>query len=329
MRVILACLLALYFCAEPFGARAEVIYASVRRPFPVVMPLDYIYCRSRAWVEALVKAEKRLPEFVKVRLEEMGLEYSLGRLAICSLAFPIAAVTPEIASGDEIGVYLEIQKPDIFEKILRNPEDVALRMCIIRDMERIINKLGLDWPKSLQAASERMPELDAMAAALNAMWQAMHLEKQTPDKLAASLGRIARQNDKNFAIWSMLAAARIEANLPQGALEAADKALSLCPREKKPRDILLAANIHYHRSLAHWQLDQPALAMADLETAATLLGKIGFSTPLLTKILLRRGEFYRVKGEKEEMCANFQKACALGDCLEFSETRRKGICGQP
>lgn len=300
---------------------AMEISGAAARPFPALMPLDYAYCRALAWIEALRQAEKLIPATVRDRLGKMDLDGSLARLGLAALACPVEVVTPEITAGNDISVFLKEPKPDSFQALLQNPAKLIVEMCLIFDMEKRINVLSSTWPASLAEATARMAELDGLSRQLDDLWRLAAL-RQAPD---ASLEEMAARLDDSPALWLILARQRAIEHRPQAVLMAADNALRHCD-ENVPREGFLAALIRHGRAMAHWQMDQPALAQADLTAAIALLEKSGIDGGRLARLLLDLGRLHLARGDLAAMCQAFGRACAAGLCQGLSEARRQGRC---
>lgn len=327
---------ALFACALSGGYRVDDARAgagasaSAPRPSPSLDPLDYPYCRALAWIEALLRLEKEAPAFVASGLANAGLTGHLSRLALCALSCPVESVTPDNA-GDETSVFLSLGDDETFEENLKNPLRLIIEMDIVAAMETRINYLARHWPPNLEAAREEMPALKERADALDALWQARGIIDGGLTELgadrSAELERVVAAAPESAALWYALAWERVKAGLPQSALEAADKAAKLCgEREKSTRNDFLLANIYYAKALAHWQMDQTALALVDLAEVLKLLEGYAPGRDLTARALLARGEVYRLRDEPDGMCRDFSRACALGKCQEFYLARGSGEC---
>lgn len=280
-----------------------------------------------AWIEALRKAEKNIPQPIIQALNSLGLNSSLGRLAACALACPVYLVTPESSLTQEIRVYLNDPNEAAYQKIILQPEALVLEMFLIRDLEKNINFLARHWPQSLKEAWDRREELERYFLSLDCLWEILYpnpaetLKSLPEDKLE----EMASLLEDSPVLWMLVAKAKEEAKLPQAALEATEKAIKYV-RSDLPRDKLLAARIYYIRAQAHWELSQPALAENDLETAASYLTQAGVNSPLLHKIYGRLGDYYSIRQNYEGMCGAYSSACASGDCSRLAAMLREGRC---
>lgn len=307
-------------------AYAASLSGSAERPFPALMPLDYPYCRAVAWIDALSKAEKNLGRYARARLGDMGMDDSLGRLALCAMACPIEAVTPELTASGSIQVFLRVPDPVAIKFALDHPERLALQMCLIYDMEKKINLLSMNWPRSLDEARARMADLTAWSESLDALWEGGESLDDKPMNVKKR-HELAKQGRDSGALWLLAAIALERANLAQAAIQAADEGLKACDHPGSPiREALLAARLHFVRAIAHWRLDQPALAEVDLTAAQRLHEKSGLDTSLLPEALEASGEFYRARGNTTAMCENFTRACAMGQCHSLARARSRGEC---
>ena len=299
----------------------------MRRPFPSLMPADYSWCRAAAWIEALFNARRFIPKAVALRLEALRLDSPLGQLALCAIACPLYLVTPESSSDSEIRVYLAAPDENAFARALDNPEKLVAEMYLISDLAKRVNFLSRHWPQSLAEAREN-DEIGERFSELDELWNILHpsadegLKRLSDDEA----GELAEKLGNSAVLWSLVAEARERADLPQGALLAADNALKYSD-PASVQSVWLKSEIYYIRALAHWKMSQPALAETDLETGARLLEREGIRGAPLARLYSKLGDFYFLRNNFEDMCRAFERACASGDCARLAEALREGKCG--
>lgn len=316
------------FGASEIARSQTNITGSVQRPFPSLMPADYSWCRAAAWIEALFNARRNIPKAVALRLEALRLDSPLGQLALCALACPLRLVTPESSSDSEIRVYLASPGEDGFSLALDNPEKLVVEMGLISDLAKRVNYLARHWPRSLVDARERDRKIDEQFSELDDLWNILHPSvdeglKRLKDDEA---GELAEKLGDSVVLWALAAEARERADLPQGALIAADNALKYSD-PASAQAVWMNSEIYYIRALAHWKMAQPALAETDLETAARLLEREGIKGAPLARLYAKLGDFYFLRNNFEDMCGAYERACASGDCVRLAEALREGKCG--
>lgn len=291
------------------------------------MPGDYSFCRASAWINALINARAFIPPSVLSQLKALRLDSPLGKLALCALACPLYLVAPESSADSEIRVYLDPPAPEAFQKAAANPEKLALEMFLISDLTKLVNYLSRHWPRSLADAREKREILDQKFASLDALWSLLHPDpgERLRGLSDAELVDVAELLKESAPLWLWVAESREKADMPQGALAAADKALQF-GSANAPRADWLRARVYFVRALAHWKMAQPALAETDLETAADLIANADPRAPLLAKIYLKLGEFYSLRRNLAAMCVAYERACAAGECGRLAAARRDGSC---
>lgn len=345
------------------GQTALAVIGVARRPFPLLMPLDYAWARGAAWLDALNQGAERLPGIRHLGLAALGLEGRAGELALAAGVFALESLTPENADGILVEALLIAPPaasrgadagrngPDsgrddasdpgaamaqALAATLRAPELVAVRRALIADLALALARVRDTWPASLAEARARAPELEAARARLDALWLALDAAAPHaggwlagPENLGP-LERAASGAPDNAAVLLLLSEARLRRGLPQGALAAADEALRLSLAKSDAGDasaLRLAGRARYVRALAHWRLDQAALAEADLDAAlAAAPASQAAQGEERARRLRARGAIRLQRRERAGMCADFAAACALGDCEGLAEARRRGHC---
>ena len=158
---------------------------------------------------------------------------------------------------------------------------------------------------------------------LQGLWLAQHALGLTaegwltePDKLAA-LDLACRLSPGSAVAHLLLAEARVQRNLPQQAIAAATEALRLWPELGRAR---------YVRALAHWRLQQMALAEDDFTVSLSQQQVMAPQGPELARRLRARGAVRLVQQKTDGACDDFSRACALGDCDGLSHAREQGLC---
>lgn len=301
----------------------------------MLMPLDYSYCRALAWLAALRGAQSLLPNYVEKRLWQIDLDPVLGKLAVCALAMPVDVATPDISASADISVYL--RKPRDLDaeiaKILRDPQLLIMEMGIVRETEKAIKQMRETWPSSVAEARKNIIEIETLSEALSGLWKAMLLNDGGEKALELSAALAPAAQAPNSASANLMAAdALLAAGRPQMALEAAaiavretEKFANADENQGKGWPYLLAKAL-YLRGIAHWRLDQLALAEKDMEASSQLLREFSHAPRNLAKVLQARGALRAKRRNFVGMCADFINACAYGLCEPLAEARRQGRC---
>ncbi len=321
----------------PKSTLASAPYGMANKPFPAIMSLDYAPGRAAAWLNALKNATGLLPSSIDARLRSLEFDVSVARLGICASMFAIEIVTPEISPARQIRVYLAepANISQSIEELLADPALLGLATVLVCETMAVLEKTRQAWPQSIARAMGRITELEDYTKALEGLWQACALLKPRGDipwnRQLKKLHAIAELAPQSALVQFLIARAALKAGLPQAAIAAANKSLAMEINSGDPRYAgilrVFSANIHYERALAHWRLDQPALASSDLATAARLMRECGIKCDFLAGIYLKLGEIARMRRDMDAMCAALQEACGQGQCQNYAIARRQGLCG--
>lgn len=309
----------------------------VRRPFPLIVPLEYRWARAAAWLTALGSARAALPAGARIGLAASGLDDRAGLLALCARLYTLDHLTPEDSPDLVVAVRL-VPTPDAataMASAVREADLLAVQRALIKDLEQALVAVRRRWPSSLAEARQRAVELEAAALRLDALWQALGAVRAAPGgwscapEALPALERAAAGARENAAVWLLLAEAQIQRDLPQAAVASSGEALRLLALDTAahPAAARLAGRARYVRALGHWRLGQPALAEADLD--ASLRAPRSESAPQgeeLARRLRARGAVRMLRHNEEGMCADFLAACGLGDCEGLAVARRRGHC---
>lgn len=328
--------------AGKFGEGADAPVLSdvtevVRRPFPLIVPLEYRWARAAAWLGALETARSGLPAGARVGLAASGLDDRAGLLALCARLHTLDHLTPEDSPELMVAVRL-VPAADASTAVasaVREADLLAVQRALILDLEQVLVAVRRHWPASLAEARKRAVELEASAQRLEALWQALEAVRVAPGgwfcapEALPALERAATGARENAAVWLLLGEAQMQRDLPQAAVASAGEALRLLALDgtAHPGGARLAGRARYVRALGHWRLGQPALAEADLD--ASLRAPRSESAPRgeeLARRLRARGAVRMLRRNVDGMCADFTAACGLGDCEGLAVARRRGHC---
>lgn len=119
-------------------------------------------------------------------------------------------------------------------------------------------------------------------------------------------------------VWLMLAEAQLQRGLPQHCVTSCTEALRHMPSLARAR---------YIRALAHWRMQQLALAEADLDVLLAQDALSGISEDRVRAVRLRtRGAVRQLRRDVVGMCQDYREACTLGDCEGMARAREQGFC---
>ena len=270
-----------------------------------------------------------------------------GRAAAPPLAdAPDAAKAPDTAEDSPLHVALSLtSRPQAGTELilaLRNPELLALRHTLISETRDTLEIMDRHWPggtAALQPATPgvKTPEVERgfwqardwqrMGARLNGLWLAQAALDLTPEgwltgaDALSTLERAAREAPRSPTVRLLLAEAQLQRNLPQQSIESCTEALRLAPGSN-----LISGRARYIRALAHWRLQQLALAEDDLNAALHTRTPSAPQGAEQARRLRARGAVRMLRRNYPGMCADFSAACALGDCEGLAVARAQKYC---
>lgn len=295
------------------------------------------------WLRALSLLAPRLPlagtspavvfsPSFRLMLAAAASDMTLRASRTCT---PIQPSTDPLLPGSDSPPAMCVLRPEAVTILVRPLSDARQRMeQLLSDSARAAawRQLLQELERAVQVSGERNASPENMAVAARTIQ--ILLQEVRPLLLDAADGWLARTQDiprleplvarlpESPLLHLLLAEARLRAGLPQQCMEAASAALSLAPDMARAR---------YIRALAHWRLQQLALAEEDLDTALRIT-----ATPEETAvdnrrrdILRARGALRMLRGNTAGMCEDLKAACVLGDCEGLSAVRGRGQCLPP
>ena len=278
------CLLAFLVFPSWVSARAENAFEPVA--LRVVVPQaaqgedrEVLYWRAvgQGWLRALGLVAPRLPGVgeleagpfpaqFRLALAAAASDVSRGALRVCEPpsepGVPLdAGGTPAMCVLRPGAVTISVRAlPDARERIARllaDSEQAAVWQRLLTEMEQAVQTLGTDGADS----DQRRAAACVVQALLGDVRQL--LPEAAEGWLAGAqsmplLEELAERVPESALVRLLLAEARLRAGLPQQCMEAASAALRRAPDMTRAR---------YVRALAHWRLQQLALAEEDLDAA--------------------------------------------------------------
>lgn len=331
-------------------ARADVAFEPVA--LRVVVPQagqgedgEVLYWRAvgQGWLRALALVAPRLPGVGEIEaglfpaqfrlaLAAAASEVSRGALRVCEPPSPEpgvpldAAGTPAMCVLRPGAVTITVRAlPDARERIARllaDSEQAAVWQRLLTEMEQAVQTLATDNTD----LEQRRTAACVVQALLGDVRQLLPEAAEGWLARAQSmplLEELAERVPESALVRLLLAEARLRAGLPQQCMEAASAALRRAPEMTRAR---------YVRALAHWRLQQLALAEEDLDAALRATpAPVGSAAhdALRRGILRARGALRMLRGNTDGMCEDLTAACALGDCEGLAAVRGRGQCLPP
>ena len=320
---------------------------------PVTREAAWAHARASAWLAALHRAVIAFPQRREIRMgavapaERLALAAQLYRAAAPPLAdAPDAAKAPDTAEDSPLHVALSLtSRPQAGTELilaLRNPELLALRHTLISETRDALEIMDRHWPGGTAALQPAIPgvktpeverdfwrarDWQRMGARLNGLWLAQAALDLTPEgwltgaDALSTLEQAARQAPRSPTVRLLLAEAQLQRNLPQQSIESCTEALRLAPGSN-----LISGRARYIRALAHWRLQQLALAEDDLNAALHTRTPSAPQGAEQARRLRARGAVRMLRRNYPGMCADFSAACALGDCEGLAVARAQKYC---
>ncbi len=288
-----------------------------------------IIAKSFGYTQALIEVQDSLKKHkaISFGLQDANLSLSISaelyKLNIETKPIDPAAVTGDVtiiinlipkSHNIEQSVGSLLSKHDLLElrlELLDLLVDYALKghklMLIHAGIQKSAQSLSKnDVRESLLNISRHLEALWLYNTALNHF----HETWENPTLVQELLKDATTLAPSMSALWAAIGEVQLQMDQPQTALQNLNHALALQPERSRT---------YYVRGLGHLRLHQPALAMTDLDTA--LMYK-----PQMVSWLRARGAIALVLEEYDIMCADFEKACALGDCEGLMHAREREFC---
>lgn len=296
---------------------------------PVTAQMIWLTARAEAWLAALDTARPHCPVagsagLVVAQEQRLPLVAQLYDLS----APPLSDSEKAATAPGEVSMTLELrprpQAAKLAQGLMQNPELLALQQRLLDDTRAAVKQVRQHW----QGADSLVDvwgrgEWKRATDILQGLWltqQALVLAPEgwlaAPTSLAA-LDLASRLAAACPVTHLLLAEARVQRNLPQYAIAAATEALRLWPELGRAR---------YVRALAHWRLQQLALAEDDFTVALAPQQAVPPQGPELARRLRARGAVRLVEQKTDGLCEDFSRACALGDCDGLAHAREQGLC---
>ncbi len=347
----------------PLPLPTPVIRSAYCPATPLPPHAQRLCAEASALLEALHAAAAALPNRRDIR---MGItDFNEYTALAAELYTPLTQAEHPSADAQRITVTL-LARPDAAEtlqRLLRNPDALLIRRLLLDDLARTTASApqvarqvaasaenatpgsGGTWyiakatqPGQLtQYPPLPIPEDEArgaarqlahnsadalaenLAAAIAALG-ALRLSPEgwlTPAESLATLEKAAATQRGSAAAQLLLAEAQLQAGMPQRSIGSCTAALEIAPDLGRAR---------YIRALAHWRLQQLALAEDDLSAALEGARDAFPRTSDKVRLLRARGALRMLRNNEPGMCADLVAACALGDCEGLAAARQQQLC---
>ena len=317
----------------PCLAEMQELVGVCSRPLPAVEPAAFFFCRSAAWLEALEAAEKQLPRDADIQLWKLDLSGQAIKTALAAYLFKTGATTPDISASPEIRVYLEPFEEKRLAPVLARPDSLLVLAAMFQEMRATLAEMRGLWPADVASAPAAEDRLNLLGKDLASLWKSAQAIANAPPENSSDEIELAGIAD--LPVFTALAQgwADLAVKKPQAASLQAGKAIDECgerlaeaANDSQPWQFLMAKAL-YLRGLAQSQLKQFALARNDFEKALAIMENFSPSLPLQVSLRLAQAGLLRSRGQIAAMCAELERACALGSCAQLAEARRQGECG--
>lgn len=173
------------------------------------------------------------------------------------------------------------------------------------------------------AQQQARQKADALADTLAAAIAALDTLRLSPEgwltsaESLAVLEKAAVSLPQSAATRLLLGEALLQAGMPQRSIVSCTAALELAPGFGRAR---------YIRALAHWRLQQLALAEDDLSAVLEATTDAFPHTSDKVRLLRARGALRMLRSNEPGMCDDLASACALGDCEGLAAARGQQMC---
>lgn len=328
--------------APRFALRLKPITEAAMRRIPASLPwaAAYAHARATAWLTAVRRAAASLPPRREIR---MGAETPEQRLALAAQLYSAAASSPGAKKADSLQAMVTLEpRPRPEQQIrvaLRHAELLELRRRLTAETRATLNSMNCRWPggspdapsapakpKGLSACTDAAwtsADWTRMGQRLDGLWLAQAALEPAPGGWLTAPGSLAvlekaaRLAPDSPIVRLLLAEAQLQSGLPQQCVESCNEALRLDPSLGRAR---------YIRGLAHWRLQQLALAEDDLSSALAAGSKPPSRGIERARLLRARGAVRLLRRNYDGMCEDFASACALGDCEGLAVARAQNYC---
>lgn len=312
-----------------------------RIPAPLPWAAAYAHARATAWLTAVGKAAGSLPQRREIR---MGAVSPGERLTLAAQLYITAASPPGAEKADPLHAVVTLQpRPQPEQQILvalRNAGLLELRRRLMEETRATLTRMNRCWPGGSPDApsgpESPKAELPACAGAdwtsadwtrmgerLDGLWLAQAALELSPGGWLAApaslpvLEKAARLAPDSPIVRLLLAEAQLQSGLPQQCVKSCNEALRLDPSLGRAR---------YIRGLAHWRLQQLALAEDDLSSALAARSLPPPQGIERARLLRARGAVRLLRRNYDGMCEDFAASCALGDCEGLAVARAQNYC---
>ncbi|MDR2819890.1 MAG: translation initiation factor IF-2 [Desulfovibrio sp.] len=269
----------------------------------------YAHARAAAWLAALRRASGFLLGRRELLIGDLSSEDRLALAAQLYTADVWSLAGPNQSLRLTVTLHPKPEAGLILARTLRNPEARLLRRRLLDEVS-VALEAAAEAGTGERGTTEKL--LDGLWLAQNAMEltaEGWYVEPQALSDMESAVSLAPQSAPAHL----LLGEARLRSGLPQQCAQACDEALRLDSSLRRAR---------YIRALAHWRLQQFALAEDDLNAS------LADATPGEERIqrLQARGAVRMLRGKYDGMCEDYMAACSLGDCDGLKTLREQGYC---
>lgn len=305
-------------------ANSNIVYGVCKRPFPLIMSLDYPLARAKAWLNALEKTRDSFIFDVDMPINKWQLHD-----AISALAYPIETVTPEESLDNEIKVY--ISTSDSFAKL--DLQEICFQIIFQLEIKELIKKMEDNWPTSISQVNN-LEQLEKFSQEINQLWtlnrqktkffdEKRDYEEESPDdSLLFNLYYADWLMEHRFYQKALEIALKIKNNAHKNALSDPQNRI-IWEFAEAYSEYLLGCSYNFQ--------SQTGLAESAFSSAIQLIENNNLQSNnlkdnFISKLYEERGDVRKNRKNIGGMCEDFSKACVYGNCSKLIHARLLNDC---
>lgn len=305
-------------------ANPSAVYGVSKRPFPLIMSLDYPLARAKAWLNALEKTREYSIFDVDLPVNKWQLHD-----AIAALVYPVETITPEDSLDNEIRVYIDTSG-DFTQLDL---QEIFFQIIFQLETGKLVKELEASWPTSVSQI-QHLEKLEKLSQQIKQLWELYHGRSEFFDDDIGDKEEILEQSvlfDLYYADWLL------EHRFYQKALERAlriknraQKNVLTEPQNKIIWEFIEAYSEYLLGRLYNFQaqagLAESAFANAILLIENNNLHSNNLKDNFISKLYENRGDIRQARKNISGMCEDYSRACVYGNCSKLIRARLLNNC---